>query len=90
MMPTYQNQARSLGHKVAKKNPAKLGRVLMPSPADSQPAGEKELRDQALNLAAACATRWPNRRAVSRSPVNISAGEESEGDCAMAPANEPT
>src|SRR6185436_6787618 len=35
-------------------------------------------------------TRLPNSRAVSRSPGSIAAGEASDGDCAMAPMDEPS
>jgi hypothetical protein len=43
-----------------------------------------------LRRAAVSLTRLPNSRAVSKSPGSISSGLESDGDCAIAPLNDPT
>lgn len=52
--------------------------------------GKRPFLHTYLRRAAVSLTRFPNSRAVSKSPGSISSGLESDGDCAIAPLNDPT
>jgi len=72
--------------------PADAFLIAVPTPFFEHETGQYngQAYKKADMRAVTSATRWPNRRAVSRSPGCMSLAPASDGLCAMAPLNEPT